>query len=96
MRTKLLVSFKKKSYLLCTGLFFFFFFNVEVVVISPEYHFSGSYNVSMMQRCALFLLHFPGAKWLKRGADDLPSPSFEIKIAWNFISHCHTAPWHST
>jgi len=64
--------------------------------MSPEYHYDGSYKVSMMQRSAPFLLHFPGAKWLKRGADDLPLPSVEIKNAWNFISLCHTAPWHST
>ena len=46
-----------------------FFFNAAIVLISPENHFDGSYNVSMMQQSAPFLLHFPGAKWLKRGAD---------------------------
>ena len=61
------------------------FFKAEIVLISPEYHFDSSYNVSMLQRSAPFLLHFPGAKWLKRGTDDLPSPSVEVKNAWNFI-----------
>lgn len=69
----------------------FFFFKADIVLISPEYHFDGSYNVSMMQQSAPFLLHFPGAKWLKRGADVLPSPSVEVKNAW--LPHCSLAQY---